>query len=56
VGVLALAAMGRAMQRDRPLSAQYQAIALLGATVQALSMVTGKSEEEILAALESNYH
>jgi hypothetical protein len=53
-GLLALGAMGRAMQRDWSPAAQYQAIALLSATVLALSKITGKSEEEILADLESN--
>jgi hypothetical protein len=53
---LAIGAVGRAIQRDWSPLAQYQAIALLGATVLALSKLTGKSEEEILADLESNYH
>ena len=55
-GVLTLAPVGRAMQRDWPPSAQYQAIALLGAMVDVLSKVTEKGEEEILTDLESNYH
>jgi len=53
---LVLGAMGRPMQRDWSPAEQYQAIALLGAMVQVLSEVTGKSEEEILTELESNYH
>jgi hypothetical protein len=53
---LVLGAMGRPMQRDWSPAERYQAIALLGAMVQVLSEVTGKSEEEILTELESNYH
>jgi hypothetical protein len=53
---LALGAMGRAEQCDWSHSAQYQAIALLGAMVDVLSKVTEKGEEEILTDLESNYH
>ena len=51
-----LAAMSRPMVRDWSPAEKYQAIALLGVTVQWLSMVTEMSEEEILAELESNYH
>ena len=54
-GLLAIGSVGRAMQRDWSPFAQYQAIALLAATVRVLSKMTGKSEEEILADLESNY-
>ncbi len=49
-------AMGRPMRRDWSPAEQYQAIALLGAIVVVLSEVTGKSEEESLTELESNYH
>jgi hypothetical protein len=54
--LVAIGAAGRAMQRDWSPLAQYQAIALLAVTVQVLSKLTGKGEEEILADLESNYH
>jgi hypothetical protein len=53
---LVLGSVGRAAQWDWSPLVQYQAIALLGAMVQALSNVTGKSEEDILTDLESNYH
>ena len=52
--MLALGAMGRAMDRDWPTTAQYQAIALLSATVHLLSEETGKSEEEVLDELGSS--
>jgi hypothetical protein len=52
---LALGAMARAMDRDWPPTARYQSVALLSATVHWLSEETGKSEDEILDELESDF-
>jgi hypothetical protein len=45
--------MGRATERDWPPTAQYQSIALISVLVYALSKEIGKTEDEILAELES---
>ena len=47
--------MARSMNRDWPPTAQYQAIASLSSTVRWLSNEMGKSEDEILGELDSNY-
>jgi hypothetical protein len=54
-GKLLIAAMARAMDRDWPPTARYQAVALLSATVHWLSEETGKSDDEILDELDSGF-
>jgi hypothetical protein len=51
----ALGAMARIMDTEWPPGAQYQAIALLASVIRVWSVESGRSEDEIMTELESNY-